>query len=97
MTTSMDVHKFINDQAEIKGPHGWIQWKGTRVCIDLYCECGAHGHIDAEFFYFYECFNCHRKYGVGGTVKLVPLGPDQVAAIESQSIRGFISDERGRT
>lgn len=22
-------------------PHGWIQWKGTDVCVDIYCKCGC--------------------------------------------------------
>jgi hypothetical protein len=30
-------------------PHGWIQWKGTNVCMDVYCACGHHSHIDAKF------------------------------------------------
>lgn len=21
-------------------PHGWIQWKGTNVCLDYHCVCG---------------------------------------------------------
>jgi len=25
-------------------PHGWVQWKGTDVCMDVHCACG---HIDA--------------------------------------------------
>ena len=60
-----------------EGASGWIQWKGTDVCIDLKCVCGAGAHMDAEFFYFYECGNCHRKYAVGQTVKLIELTPEQ--------------------
>ena len=22
-------------------PHGWIQWKGTGVCMDVHCKCGV--------------------------------------------------------
>jgi hypothetical protein len=33
------------------GSHGWIQWKGTDVCMDIHCECGTLSHIDGEFAY----------------------------------------------
>ncbi len=58
-------------------PHGWIQWKGTDVCIDLRCECGHHGHFDGDFFYFFECPECKRKYAVGSNVLLIPLTEEQ--------------------
>ncbi len=60
-------------------PHGWIQWKGTNVCVDLHCACGHHGHVDAEFFYRYQCPACQRKYAVGQIVKLIELTPDEIA------------------
>ena len=63
-----------NDQ-DIDGPNGWIQWKGTSVCMDLHCVCGRMEHYDGDFFYFYEC-RCGRKYGVGMNVKLIELTPE---------------------
>jgi hypothetical protein len=57
---------------------GWIQWKGTNVCIDLHCICGYHGHVDAEFFYRYECVGCGRKFAVGQNIKLIELTPDLI-------------------
>ena len=62
---------------KIDGPHGGIQWKGTFVCMDMYCECGEHGHIDDEFLYYYECV-CGRKYAVGTVVKLIPMTEEQI-------------------
>lgn len=50
-----DIFKHTDEQARLERPFGWIQWKGTNVCIDLHCECGAHGHVDAEFLYFVRC------------------------------------------
>ena len=29
----------------------FIQWKGTDVCMDFHCKCGAHLHIDGMFVY----------------------------------------------
>lgn len=59
-------------------PYGAIQWKGTNVCMDLYCECGHHGHVDDDFFYYYECPKCHAKYAVGERIKLIPLTEEEV-------------------
>lgn len=57
-----------------KGPHGWIQWKGTQPCIDLHCACGYHGHVDHDFFFYhYQCPKCKAKYAVGQNVVLIPL------------------------
>lgn len=64
-----------------EGPRGWIQWKGTDVCMDVTCECGHQGHFDGDFFYFFECPACHKKYAVGQTVKLIPLTTDEAAFI----------------
>ncbi len=65
--------------------HGWIQWKGTQVCIDLYCKCGYPGHVDTEFFYHYECPKCNQKYAVGQNVKLIPLNEEQVKYVTSRN------------
>lgn len=58
--------------------YGWIQWKGTEVCIDLHCDCGFLGHFDGEFFYYYECPNCKKKYAVGQNIKLIALTEKQI-------------------
>ena len=72
------------------GPRGWIQWKGTNVCMDLWCVCGAHGHVDSEFFYAYRCSVCGRRYAVGQTIKLIELiSPEE---IENFQVVGFRTD-----
>lgn len=43
-------------------PHAFIQWKGTDVCMDFYCECGAHGHFDGYFAYTVKCQHCGTKW-----------------------------------
>lgn len=56
-------------------PFGWIQWKGTNVCMDIHCpNCGL-GHIDAEFAYYIRC-SCGQIYAVSGFVKLIPVGEE---------------------
>ena len=56
-------------------PHGWIQWKGTDVCMDTHCVCGHHGHIDAPFAYYYRCV-CGRVYEIDGHVTFTAVDPD---------------------
>lgn len=50
-------------------PYGSIQWKGTDVCLDFYCECGAHGHVDADFAYYVECGRCHAIFALNCCVR----------------------------
>ncbi len=72
-------HDPIERDREIPEPgegSGWIQWKGTDVCMDLHCRCGAHGHIDDMFAYFYRCLACGETFAVGQTVRLYPLSPE---------------------
>jgi hypothetical protein len=58
--------------------HGWIQWKGTNVCMDVHCICGAHGHVDEDFTYHYKCLACGRFFDVAGYVRLVEVPADEM-------------------
>lgn len=82
-----DLVKAILARDAIPSPHGWIQWKGTEVCIDLYCVCGNHEHYDGDFFYFYECSNCRRKYAVGMSVRLHELHPNESGSVPAESFK----------
>jgi hypothetical protein len=64
-------------------PHGWIQWKGTDVCIDVHCSCGAFAHFDGDFLYYYKCPNCKKKFAVGQTVIFYPLTDDEVETVNN--------------
>lgn len=83
---------YSQDFSTIGIPHGWIQWKGTDVCIDLHCKCGHHGHHDGDFFYTYECPKCDRKYSVGCNIKLIELDEEQVSYVENER-GGFQTDK----
>lgn len=63
------------EETKPDGPHGWIQWKGANVCMDVHCECGRHTHVDAEFCYRIRCGGCGKLYDVAGYVRLVPVPP----------------------
>lgn len=60
-------------------PHIWIQWKGTDVCCDIHCACGAHCHFDGDFFYFFQCPHCKRYWEVGTHVKIYEVDAARVA------------------
>lgn len=87
MATDFYDQVYSQDNPEGKS-WGWIQWKGTDVCIDLHCECGYHDHFDGEFLYFYECPACHRKYAVGQNVKLIALTDEQAHYVDAEHV-GF--------
>jgi hypothetical protein len=46
-------------------PYSFIQWKGTDVCMDVYCVCGEQFHIDDFFAYYVKCLACDRVFEVG--------------------------------
>lgn len=54
-------------------PRGWIQWKGTMVCMDIHCKCGVLSHIDEEFCYHIKCPGCGQVYECDGHIQLHPL------------------------
>lgn len=54
-------------------PHGWIQWKGTGVCMDVHCKCGEMTHVDADFCYHIKCCHCGTVYAVNGHVEFIEL------------------------
>ena len=51
-------------------PSGWIQWKGTDVCIDIHCSCGGHSHYDGEFMYLVKCPYCGKIWEPNGHILL---------------------------
>lgn len=54
-------------------PYGWIQWKGTDVCMDIHCECGELFHIDGDFAYAVECPYCGTMYSCNGHIELIKI------------------------
>lgn len=48
--------------AETEEPHAFVQWKGTNVCMDFHCECGAQCHFDGDFAYTVKCPHCETVW-----------------------------------
>lgn len=77
----MSNHKIAVDKEEawniqdtqVGKPHGWIQWKGTDVCMDVYCKCGDQFHIDSYFAYHVKCPSCGTVYFCNGHIELIEL------------------------
>ncbi len=51
----------------------YIQWKGTDVCCDIHCDCGAHLHFDGFFMYAFRCPECKQLYEVADHVPITPV------------------------
>lgn len=58
--------------------HGWIQWKGTDVCMDIHCTCGELCHIDDDFVYYIQCPHCNRVYINSGYNELIEVKDTKV-------------------
>jgi hypothetical protein len=54
-------------------PGGWIQWKGTSVCMDVHCICGTGWHVDAGFAYYVKCPYCGRVYMCNGHIEFIEI------------------------
>lgn len=70
-------------------PHGWIQWKGTDLCMDLRCVCGDLTHLDScSFAYLVQCRNCGRIYWPNAHISMTELtGEDRDAAIRTEFVK----------
>lgn len=57
---------------DFKKSYGWIQWKGTDVCIDIHCKkCNELTHFDGDFMYFITCVKCGTIYEANGHIELI--------------------------
>jgi hypothetical protein len=63
-----DIQETYNDQ-----PHGRLQWKGTDVCMDVYCKCGYDFHIHGYFAYSVKCPSCKTVYMCNGHIELIEV------------------------
>ena len=66
----------------------FIQWKGTKVCLDFYCPCGVSSHLDSDSPYFVGCTNCNTVYEMGTQViakKAEDQSPEGVCWMEADN------------
>lgn len=55
----------------------FVQWKGTDVCLDFHCKCGADGHLDDAFAYYLRCSDCGRTYRMPALFEPVEMPPGE--------------------
>ena len=48
---------FIGNDLD-RRPLDFLQWKGTKACLDFSCECGTSCHYDGRFAYVVKCPGC---------------------------------------
>lgn len=53
--------------------HAGLQWKGTDACMDIWCKCGCHSHLDSDFAYNVQCPNCKTWYRCNPSIELIEL------------------------
>lgn len=61
-----------------------LQWKGTKVCMDINCICGTQSHIDDWFCYNVECPGCGRMFALCEEIEAVELTPEETAYIKEK-------------
>lgn len=49
----------------------YVQWKGTDVCLDFFCDCGVQTHLDAYNAYAVKCPACGDVYELRAVAKKV--------------------------
>jgi hypothetical protein len=59
-----------------------IQWKGTDVCLDFYCDCGVDSHLDDYGAYAVKCPACGAIYELSGFAKKVDQTMYDVTVME---------------
>jgi hypothetical protein len=57
------------DEGSPKETYAFIQWKGTDVCMDFHCDCGAHCHFDGDFAYVVKCQHCGTAWEMPHYIK----------------------------
>mgnify|MGYP001593034448 FL=1 len=63
-----EIGDFSENQTGWPEPSAYIQWKGTNVCMDFHCECGAFCHFDGDFAYTVKCPHCDTVWEMPDTI-----------------------------
>lgn len=71
--TAIDLQTAQDSFTKHNRNDGFIQWKGTDVCMDFYCDCGWHNHYDGYFAYEVECGQCGEVFAPSSSVEMIKL------------------------
>jgi len=64
-----------------RNPSAAVQWKGTNVCLDFHCSCGAQAHFDGYFCYAIQCAECGKIYAVHPEIKMIEMPKEMALAV----------------
>lgn len=75
----------------------WVQYKGTNLCADFTCSCGATGHLDADFTYSVACGVCRQVWVLPQTLPLTRLevADEETRRWHSDGVPVPMHDENG--
>lgn len=69
--------RFMTEHAELTAVgNGFVQWKGTDVCLDFTCLCNTHLHFDGDFAYAIRCWHCQRVWELPAYIPLTLVDED---------------------
>lgn len=60
----------------------FIQYKGTDLCADIWCECGKHLHYDGYGAYTVKCKHCGSLYELQQIIEAKKVETSQWTPIE---------------
>lgn len=64
------------------GKPTFIQYKGTRLCMDFaYPECETSNHYDGDFMHFVRCGGCYAVFELSTGVDVRKLPPGAMTAV----------------
>jgi hypothetical protein len=71
-----------------------VQWKGSDLCADVICGCGADWHVDAEmpFSGFIRCPSCLRIWEIPSALPLRHATDEQVHP-DTQVVWGRLDED----
>lgn len=78
------MKNFFDLQIAIENPYGFVQYKGTSICMDLNCECGHLSHVDGDFVYMVQCPRCRRTYLLPCFIKLILLEEEYLKSAKEE-------------
>jgi hypothetical protein len=62
---------------DLPRPSAFIQWKGTDVCMDVWCSCGRNFHIDSDFAYAVQCRHCEKRFEMSAVIEMREIPQDE--------------------
>lgn len=69
----------------MKIENNFIQWKGTNICMDFYCDCGTHNHYDGYFGHHVKCKGCKQVYKMDTKIMMEKVYDSNCKALEDQT------------